>query len=283
MSTHTGSWPNGKRVAVAVTVMFEAWSEGGAPTYSVQTTHLKPGTVDHAGAAWSTYGGRTGVWRILRLLDRHGLPATFFTNARCAELYPDAVRHIAAAGHDIGGHGITQDGLLGYMAPDEQRQTIRRSLDLLESCTGSRPTGWVSPVLAFTPETAGLLAEAGLAWHADVTYTDLPHLVQTAHGPIAAVPSSDFTDNRVLRSSPHDLLDVYLDTFDYLYRHEPMGLLVLTMHCHFGGRPMITAAFDQIFGRLKQYPDVWFARHEELGAWARSAPEVTYRSRFFPG
>ena len=78
-------WPNGKKVAVSVTVMFETWADDKAPTYSVQTTHLKSGTVDHAGKAWSTYGGRVGVWRIINLLDRLGIPGTFFVNARCTE------------------------------------------------------------------------------------------------------------------------------------------------------------------------------------------------------
>ena len=156
------SSPNGKRVAVSVTVMFETWAEGKAPTYSVQTTHLKPGTVDHAGAAWSTYGGRVGVWRIVRTLDRLQIPATFCTNARCAELYPEAVAQIVRSGHDIAGHAYTQDQLLAYMELDEQRATIRKCVDLLESKTGKRPTGWLSPVLAFTPETVDFIAEAGL-------------------------------------------------------------------------------------------------------------------------
>ena len=284
MKNPTLAWPNGKRIAVATTVMYETWAEGKAPNYSVQTTHLKPGTVDHAGAAWSTYGGRVGVWRIIRTLDRLGVPATFFTNARCAELYPESVAQIHRSGHDVGGHAYTQDGLLGYMTPEEQRSTIRKSLDLL-SRAGKAPTGWLSPVLAFTPETAGLLAEAGLKWHADVTYTDMPELLQTAHGPIAAVPNSDFSDNRVLRSSPRDLIDVYKDTFDYLYRHEPMSLLVLTLHCHFGGRAMITAAYEQAIAYMQQFPDVWFARHSELGEWAtrQGTADASYRQRFFTG
>jgi hypothetical protein len=87
----------------------------------------------------------------------------------------------------------------------------------------------------------------------------------------------------VLRSSPRDLIDVYRDTFDYLYRHEPMGLLCLTLHCHFGGRPMIMAVFDQIINYIRQFPDIWFVRHEELADWARAHAEkdTTYRKRFF--
>ena len=97
------------------------------------------------------------------------------------------------------------------------------------------------------------------------------------------MPNSDFTDNRVLRSSPMGLFDVYKNTFDYLYQNEPMSLLGLTLHCHFGGRPMIIAVFEQIVRYLKGFPDVWFARHEELGRWALESdtPDHPYRNRFF--
>lgn len=276
-------WPNGARVAIAVTVMYETWSDDKAPSYSVQATGLKPGTVDHAGKAWSTYGGRVGVWRIIRTLDRLGVPATFFTNAGCAELHPESIVQIVKSGHDLGGHAFYQDQLLAYQDVDEQRATIRRSLDVLEEVSGQRPTGWLSPVLAFTPETVSLLAEAGLDWHADVTYIDLPHRVQTEFGPIAAVPNSDFTDNRVLKANPRDLYDVYVNTFDYLYEHEEMSLLALTLHCQFGGRPMVTAIFDQVIRHFQAQPDVWFARHGELGQWALDADvdEHTYAARYF--
>lgn len=276
-------WPNGKRIAVALTVMFETWSEGTAPTYSVQATHLKPGTPDLAGHAWSTYGGRVGVWRILRTLERWQMPATFFTNARCAEIYPDAVRQIVASGHELGGHAYTQDQLLAYLDPEAERDVIRRSLGLLEEVGGRRPTGWLSPVLAFTEHTVANLAAEGLAWQADVTYTDLPFRIPTAHGPIAGVPNSDFTDNRVLKANPQDLFDVYRSTFDYLYAHEPMSMLPMTLHCQFGGRPMVTAVFDEIMQYISRFDGVWLARHSELGAWAldQTGDDTTYRARYF--
>jgi peptidoglycan/xylan/chitin deacetylase (PgdA/CDA1 family) len=277
------TWPNGKKVAVSVTVMFETWSEGKAPTYSVQTTHLKSGTVDHAGKAWSTYGGRVGVWRIIKLLDRLGIPGTFFVNARCTEEYPDAVKQIVRSGHDIGGHAYTQDQLLSYMSLEEQEKTIRQSIDLLQACGGKKVTGWASPVVGFTPETAGFLAKAGLTWTTDVTYTDLPIKIHTPHGPIAGVPTTDFSDNRVLRANPRDLYDTHKGTFDYLVQNEPMGLLVLVIHCQFGGRPLISAVLQELLQDIARSPNVWFARHEELARWALAADvdEHTYRSRFF--
>jgi peptidoglycan/xylan/chitin deacetylase (PgdA/CDA1 family) len=169
------------------------------------------------------------------------------------------------------------------MTVEQQDATIRNSIDLLESCGGRKVTGWASPVVAFTPETAGLLAKAGLIWTTDVTYADLPIKIPTPHGVIAGVPTTDFSDNRVMRASPRDLFDVYKGTFDYLHQNEPMGLLVFVMHCQFGGRPLITAVLQDVLKYISQFPDVWFARHEELGRWALAADvdEHTYQDRYF--
>ena len=130
------AWPGGKRIAVAVTVMFETWSEGKGPPYSVQATGLKPGTVDRAGIAWATYGGKVGVWRIINLLSQNNVRGTFCTNAACAERYPEAVAQIVRSGHEIAGHAYVQDELLAYLEPDQEKATIHRCLDLLDNVNG---------------------------------------------------------------------------------------------------------------------------------------------------
>ncbi|GAB2566348.1 polysaccharide deacetylase family protein [Dyella jejuensis] len=265
MMKHVGiPLPSGKRVAVCITVLLETWSEGNAPSYSVQTTPLKPGTVNHAGISWASYGAREGVWRILRTLDRHKSQATFFTSARCVEDYPASVRGVVAAGHDIAGHAYTQDGLLTYLDAEEERATIHRSLDLLNSVSARPVTGWLSPVLAFTPRTPEFLAEAGLTWHSDVNYADLPHAITTPSGQLIAIPNSDFTDNRVLRGSPRDWVDVYTHTIDFLREHEPGSFLAIALHCQFGGRPMMVAALNDILAYYNRLSDVWIVSHETM-------------------
>ena len=85
---------------------------------------------------------------------------------------------------------------------------------------------------------------------------------------------------------PRQYYDVYRDTFDYLYDNEPMSLMVMTVHCHFGGRPLMASVFNELLGYFGQFPDVWFARHRELAQWALDSEfdEVTYAQRFFgPG
>ena len=267
MRTKPFAWPDGKRVAVTVTVMLETWSEGKAPPYGVQASPLKPGTIDHGGIAWGSYGGKVGVWRIIALLNRHGLHGTFCVNAKCAELFPEALAAIVESGHEVAGHGELQDQLLAYLSPEEEQRTIRRCLDDLERTTGSRPQGWLSPVMAFTPHTRKFLATEKLLWHGDARDSDLPQVAVTDAGPIVHIPGSDFTDNRVLRASPQVLWDVYKETFDYLHEIEPPGFLPLSMHCHFGGRPMIAAVFDKIFSYMKTFPDVWFASYAEIARW----------------
>jgi allantoinase len=277
------TWPNGKNLAVSVTVMFETWPDDSAPSYNVQTSHLKKGTVDHAGKAWSTYGGRVGVWRIMRMLDRLGIPATFFVNSRCAEVYPDAVKQIVKSGFDIAAHSYTQDDLPSYFTPEQQDGLIRKSIDQLEQCGGQKITGWGSPVVAFTPETAGLLKKNGLDWTCDVTYADLPIKIHTPHGPIAGVPTTDFSDNRVLRASSRDLFDVHRTTFDYLRGNESIALQTLVIHCQFGGRPLITAVLTELLSHMQRARNAWFATHRELADWAlkQNVDEHTFRSRYF--
>ena len=165
MNDHPRLWPNSKRIAVAINVDLEIWSDGKAPDYSVQSSSLRPGTVSHGGIAWSQYGGKTGVWRVLRLLERHGVPGILSVNAKCIEAYPDAVAQIVKSEFDIAGHGYTQDQLLAYMSPEEEKKTIKTCLDMLETASGTRPKGWVTPVHAHTEHTVEFLAAEGVLWH----------------------------------------------------------------------------------------------------------------------
>jgi hypothetical protein len=123
------SWPGGKPIAVLVSILFETWSDGKAPSYFPRTTPLRPGTVDRGAIQWAQYGGNEGLWRILRTLDRHAVPATIFCSGRCGELYPQAIAAAVKAGHDIAGHGYTQDGLFCYMTREESaRRSARPSM-----------------------------------------------------------------------------------------------------------------------------------------------------------
>src|SRR5262249_61486555 len=132
MTSTTYNWPNGKRIAVGVTVMLETWSEGKAPPYGVQASPIKAGAVDLGGIAWGSYGGKVGAWRIINLLKQNGIRGTFCVNGRCAEIFPEAVAQIVKSGHDVAGHAYLQDQLMAYFAPQAGQHTNPPWLEPLE-------------------------------------------------------------------------------------------------------------------------------------------------------
>ena len=284
MTKSNFEWPHGKRIAVMITVLLETWSEGKAAPYSIQTTSLKPGAVDYSGIAWGQYGGNEGIWRIMRLLDSFNAPGTICPNAASARLYPDAIRQAIKSGHEIAGHGHFQDELMVYMEAEQERELIRRSLGMLEDITGQKTKGWCCPVLAFSQRTYDFLVQEKIVRRGEAKDTSLlPRKIATARGSLIAIPVSDFADNRVLRGSPLDFFDVYRETFDYLYEHEPMAMLPLAIHSHWGGRPLMAAMLQKILAHVAGRSDVWFARGSDIADWviARGFDDAPYAQRFF--
>ena len=275
-------WPEGKRIVVVLTFLIESWSEGKAPPYSPMTSPPKPGATDLAGIQWSEYGARAGAYRLMRLAKRHDLPATFCVNARVAELFPAVVRQIVASGFELAAHNYTQDQVLPGLSEAEERDLIRRSIGILHDVSGVRPRGWLSATIATTERTPELLAEEGLLWHGDYNYIDLPCRMMTPKGSIVAIPHSDYADNRVLRGAPRDWYQCYRDTFDFLYNQEPNAFINITLHGHFGGRPLISAVVDQILCYITGHPGVWVPRHDELADWVNDnkIDEIGYAQRF---
>ena len=87
----------------------------------------------------------------------------------------------------------------------------------------------------------------------------------------------------MLRLNPRDWFESYKDTFDYLYQNEPTSFLNITMHCHFGGRPLVAAHVDRIIKYIRGFPGVWWVRHDELAHWVidNKIAEWSNRDRFF--
>jgi peptidoglycan/xylan/chitin deacetylase (PgdA/CDA1 family) len=188
-------------------------------------------------------------------------------------------------GHELAAHGWAQNEYLHEQGPDGQARTIGRTLDALESAAGRRPGGWLTPVYGGDLHTPGLLARAGFAWHCDVLDASAPRR-EMHHGlPIVGIPWSEFVDNRVLRASPRDYFDAYRGSFDFQYRSEPLALLHIGIHAHFGGRPLVSAMFDEVLRHIRGHEGVWFPTCSELAGFVAAQPvgAFDFRARFFGG
>jgi hypothetical protein len=116
------------------------------------------------------YDIASAAHRILNRLSAFGATAVFFVVGRLAEEYPELIREISQAGHEIGLHGYDHDDLAAYDA--ERLNAFDRNLARVESLiyavTGIRPIGFRAPYLLgprfYRPEVYDMLAAHGYRW-----------------------------------------------------------------------------------------------------------------------
>ena len=108
--------------------------------------------------------------RVLKLLDRHGVRATFFALGRVCERFPGLLPAVASAGHEIASHGYGHE-LVYELTPARFAADVRRSIELIESQIGRRPVGYRAPAFSITKRSlwAGpILAEMGFRFSSSI-------------------------------------------------------------------------------------------------------------------
>jgi peptidoglycan/xylan/chitin deacetylase (PgdA/CDA1 family) len=108
------------------------------------------------GRHWSV---TTALPRILEALADAGVEATFFVEGLNAELYPDTLREIAAAGHEVGLHGWRHEPW-SELDPATERELLERGVERFDAL-GLRPESFRPPGGDLTAASLGLLRELG--------------------------------------------------------------------------------------------------------------------------
>ena len=156
------AWPGGARLALSVVVNVEEGAElniqdgdrGPEPVDELGITLKKP--VRNFGNETNyAYGINEGAPRVLGLLARHRVAATFTAAAVALERAPQVAAGIVAGGHEVCAHGYRWAPQLG-MDETREREFIRKAAESIERSTGTRPVGWLSRYL-HTGETRRLL------------------------------------------------------------------------------------------------------------------------------
>lgn len=212
----------------------------------------------HAGgaAADGVYAVRRGVPRLLDMLARRGLRATFFVEGWGARKYPELVRAIAAAGHEIGAHGWLHEEW-SRLEADEERELIRRTTGTIGDLLGAPPSGWRSPGARTTPRTLGFLADAGYRYDSSFIDEDVPYRMQVAAGDertLLELPMSPVLSDTPFYAYPGTLRSP--DEVTALWWEELTGLAteanfaVATTHPRHSARPARLAAHERLIARL---------------------------------
>jgi allantoinase len=263
-------WPNGAKIAMSVNLALEAFR-----FKSQYTQEGRPGRVDHFSLSYAEYGAKAGIWRILDFLDEVGLKGSMSTNGKAAELYPEACRAVAEAGHELVGHGWENDVLTDEGNPDAERDEIRHVTKAITDASGTRPVGWTSPGSAGSSNTLSFLAAEGYVWNGDEGNDDLPYVKITPNGPMVLLPRVNMPQNDLSiwiqgKNPPGVIWEQFKDTFDELYSEGTRGApkwIEIVLHAHMAGRPTLIPTLRKCIAYAKDHGDVWFAKKRELAEW----------------
>jgi len=262
------AWPGGARCAVALS--FDSDHE----TQTLRWGDSSPGRLSQG-----EYGSRVSVPRILALLARYDIPATFFVPAVVAMLHPEEQRAVTDHGHEIGIHSWIHE-LNSALPPEVERDLQMRAADTLEQIGGQRPVGIRTPSWDFSQHTLAITREMGLLYDSSLMADDDPYEILEDNQPTGVVelPVEWIRDDAPywamdrfsgLRpyTPPSGVLEVFVREFDGAY--EENSLFLLTMHPHFIGHRSRLQVLEELIRHIRSHAGVWFATHADVARYCR--------------
>lgn len=285
-------WPNGARLAVSVTIMFEA--EGGqrdawqpGPAGTPQSGQRFPNFYNSTGRS---YGAKEGMPRLLDMLDRCQVHGTSFMIGQTVDRYPELAREIVERGHEAGGRGRLHAPQF-HLPKDEERALLVSGFESLRRATGQRPKGHNAWGLQTGVNTNDLLQELGLIYNIDDRSRDEPWIqIVNGNKELCIVPYiqhlNDLSFFELKERSLDDYQRVMRAEFETLYAESATRrrMMSVPLHDFIAGRPAIMPSAEAFIRWAGTHPGVWFARRHEIAEWAlgEGRPHTPRDAPFMP-
>jgi len=263
--------PDGNRVAVWVIPNVEHFLfDRPSTSLTGVTASLAPDILNYA---WRDYGPRVGFWRMMEVMEKHGVKGTVALNADVCERYPQLIK----AGNDCGwewmGHGKNNSQFIAHLEIEEERALINDIVQTIHNATGKKPRGWLSPALTETYNTPDILAEVGIEYNANWVNDEQPYQMKVKKGVLYSVPyaieMNDIPAFIDLKQSPEQFGKQICDTYDVMYEDaaESARVMAISVHPFLIGRPHRSKYFDQALQYIRDKGGAWFATGSEILDW----------------
>lgn len=266
-------WPNNARVALVVVPVVEWYPLN---MYENPAATKVPGGMDRPypdywNYTMRDYGTRVGIFRIFKMLDQLGMPASVAMNASVGQRHPFLVKEVNRRGWELIAHGQDASKVQhGGLKPGEEEALISESLSTLRKISGQPVTGWLSPLQSESMATIDLLSRNGVQYTLDWNVDDLPVKMRGDSGPVYGMPYALDVNDRL------SVLDFNLSNDAYTEQLVDAFTTLWTEAEHSGGRMVTVAAHSWMSGQanrigalrraleiMKSHPGVWATTYAE--------------------
>jgi len=276
------NWPNGARLALWAIPNLEFFSLKvpiASHPWEKASEQKTPGV-----RQWGQrdYGNRVGVFRMMEVLDKHGIRATATTNADVCDYHPEIIEDAVKLGWEFMGHNKTNTQRLNALSsPEQERDLIRYCTQKLEKSTGRKPVGWLGSGLTETWNTVDYLVDEGYQYVSDWVNDDQPYKMDINGKQLVYMPYSyeinDSAQGANRFATGDEFAKMIRDAFDVLYA-EGAGsarVMAICLHPFITGQAARSGSFDAALKYICSHDDVWKATGEEImNAYLQVNPKV---------
>jgi allantoinase len=259
-------WPGGARIAVMLcpNILYYEFM----PPHDPWINPWARMTPDVMMYGRQEFGARVGFWRLLDILDKHGLPCTAVLNIAALAKFPDIRKALVERKWDILGHGMYNTRFICGYSEEEERNYYRemRRITLEETGVDLKGMGGPGPQAA-TENTPDLLAEEGFSYYADFFHDDQPFPIRVrSKNRLVSMPYSvEINDVPVLSTAyeADDFLGIIERQFNRLYS-EGGRVMCITIHPALVGQAQRAKYIDAALRFVASSADVWFATGRDI-------------------
>jgi len=245
------------------------------------------------------FAGEVGSPRLVELFKKYNLRTTWFIPGHSAETFPDQMKAVANAGHEIGVHGYSHENPIA-MTREQEEAILDKCLDVLSKLSGKRPTGYVAPWWEFSPVTNELLLERGIKYDHSLMHNDfhpyyvrvgdtwtkidyskhpdawMKPLVRGKETDLIEIPASWYLDDlppmMFIKKAPNShgfvnprhLEESWRDQFDWVYRENDYAVFTMTIHPDVSGRPQVLLMLERLIEHIQKHDGIKFLTFDEI-------------------